>query len=82
MYGRGRWELCKIIKMERVSFLYGEWQWTQKIVFKTVVTLQQNENLNAFKKGMYDMIRNVEFANIRNEFLDRLSADIKSIWSS
>ena len=48
-------------------------------MFKTVVTLQQNENLNAFKKGMYDMIRNVEFANIRNEFLDRLSADVKSI---
>ena len=28
---------------------------------------------------MYDMIRNVEFTNIRNEFLDHLNRDIESI---
>ena len=31
---------------------------------------------------MYDMIRNVEFTNIRNEFLDHLNRDIESIRSS
>ena len=31
---------------------------------------------------MYDMIRNVEFTNIRNEFLDHVNRDIESIRSS
>ena len=31
---------------------------------------------------MYDMIRNVEFTNIRNKFLDHLNRDIESIQSS
>ena len=31
---------------------------------------------------MYDMIRNVEFTNVRNEFLDHLNRDIESIRSS
>ena len=50
--------------------------------FKTAVTPPQNEDLNAFENDMYDMIRNVEFTNIRNEFLDHLNRDIESIQSS
>ena len=50
--------------------------------FKTVVTPPQNEDLNAFENDMYDMIRNVEFTNVRNEFLDHLNRDIESIRSS
>ena len=41
--------------------------------FKTVVTPPQNKDLNAFENDMYDMIRNVEFTNIRNEFLGHLN---------
>ena len=50
--------------------------------FKTVVTPPQNKDLNAFENDMYDMIRNVEFTNVRNEFLDHLNRDIESIRSS
>ena len=46
--------------------------------FKTVVTPPQN----AFENDMYDRITNVEFTNIRNEFLDHLNRDIESIRSS
>ena len=42
-------------------------------------TPPQNEKLNAFENDMYNMIRNTEFVNIRNEFLDNLNKDIKSI---
>ena len=38
--------------------------------------------INALENDMYDMIRNVEFTNIRNEFLDHLNRDIESIRSS
>ena len=47
--------------------------------FKAVVTPPQNKDLNAFENDMYDMIKNVEFTNIRNEFLDHLNRDIESI---
>ena len=50
--------------------------------FKTVSTSTQNDDLNAFENDMYDMIRNIEFTNIRNEFLDYLNKDIESIRSS
>ena len=50
--------------------------------FKTVATLPQNEDLNAFENDMNDMIRNVEFTNIRNEFLDHLNGGIESTRSS
>ena len=34
------------------------------------------------KNDIYDLIRNVEFTNIKNEFLDHLNRDIESIRSS
>ena len=49
---------------------------------ETVVTPPQNEDLNAFENNIYDIIRNVEFTNIRNEFLDHLNRDIESTRSS
>ena len=54
----------------------------KNVGFKTVATPPQNEDLNVFENGMYDMIRNIEFTNIRNEFLDHLNKDIESIRSS
>ena len=50
--------------------------------FKTVVTPPQNEDLNAFENDTYDMIRNVEFTNIRSKFLDHLNRAVESIRSS
>ena len=38
--------------------------------------------INALENDMYDMIRKVEFTNIRNEFLGNLNRDIESIQSS
>ena len=46
------------------------------------VTPRQNKYLNAFENDMYDMIRNFEFTNIRNELLDHLNRGIESIRSS
>ena len=50
--------------------------------FKAVATPPKNEDLNAFENDMYDMIRNVEFTNIRNESMYHLNRDIESIRSS
>ena len=78
MYGRESWELCKKIKVESISFCKENREnnsdQCKNFGFKTVVTPPQND--------MYDMIRNVEFTNIRSEFLDHLNRDIESIRSS
>ena len=50
--------------------------------FKVLVTPPQNEDLNTFESDMYDMIRNIKFTSIRNEFLDHLNKDTESIRSS
>ena len=47
--------------------------------FKNLVTPPQNEHLNVFKNDIYDIIRNLEFNNIRNKFLDHLNKDEESI---
>ena len=47
--------------------------------FTTIRTVPQNEDLNVFENGMYDIIRNNEFINISNEFLDHLNKEIESI---
>ena len=54
----------------------------KNVGFQTVATPPQNEDVNVFENDMYDMIRNIEFTNIRNEFLDHLNKDIESIRSS
>ena len=50
--------------------------------FKTSATPPQNEYLNAFENDMYEMIRNIEFINVRNEFQDKLKQDLENIQSS
>ena len=46
--------------------------------FKNLVTLPQNELLIAFKNDMYDVIRKLEFTNIRIRFLDTLNKEVES----
>ena len=50
--------------------------------FKTSATPPQKEYLNAFENDMYEMIRNIEFINVRNEFQDKLEQDLENIQSS
>lgn len=50
--------------------------------FINLVTSPQNKQLNAFKNGMYDMVRNLEFTNIRNKSIDNLNKDVESRYSS
>ena len=49
--------------------------------FKNLVTLPQNELLIASKNDMYDVIRNLEFTNIRIKFLDTLNKEVESTQS-
>ena len=46
-----------------------------------MATPPQNEYLNAFENDMYEMIRNIEFINVRNEFQDKLKQDLENIQS-
>ena len=48
---------------------------------KNLVTLPQNELLIAFKNDMYDVIRKLEFTNIRIRFLDTLNKEVESTQS-
>ena len=73
---RLRWKVYHFCKENREN------NSNQCFGFKTVLTPPQNKDLIAFENDMYDMIRNVEFTNIRNEFLDHLNRDIESIQSS
>ena len=50
--------------------------------FINLVTSPQNKQLNAFKNGMYDMVRHLEFTNIRNKSIDNLNKDVESRHSS
>ena len=49
--------------------------------FKNLVTLPQNELLIASENDMYDVIRNLEFTNIRIKFLDTLNKEVESTQS-
>ena len=50
--------------------------------FKTSATPPQNEYLNVFENDLYEMIRNIEFINVRNKFQDKLKQDLENIRSS
>ena len=50
--------------------------------FKTSAAPPQNEYLNAFENDIYEMIRNIEFINVRNEFQDKLKQDLENMQSS
>ena len=42
----------------------------------------QNEDLNKFEADVYNMIKNIEFRHIRDDFQDQLQEDIKKINNS
>ena len=53
-----------------------------KFGFKSRKCPPQNEDLNNFESDAYDMIKNIQFRNKRDEFQDQLQQDIKKINSS
>ena len=50
--------------------------------FKFLAKPSQNEHLKAFEDDIYDMIRKIEFTNVRNDFQKKLQSDVQSIQSS
>ena len=42
----------------------------------------QNQALTSFENDIYDMVRNIEFRNVCNNFQDKLEEDINKIHSS
>ena len=47
--------------------------------FKSRKCPPQNEDLNDFEADVYNMIKNIEFRNVRDDFQDQLQEDIKKI---
>ena len=47
--------------------------------FNSVKTPPKNEHFNAFEKYLYDMVRNIEFKNVKSSFQQQLQNDMKSI---
>ena len=47
--------------------------------FNLVKTPPKNEHLNAFEDDLYDMVRNIEFENVKSSFQQQLQSDVKSI---
>ena len=50
--------------------------------FKSRKCPPQNEELNKFESDVYDMIKNVEFRQVHDDFQDKLKHDIKKINNS
>ncbi|KXJ25355.1 hypothetical protein AC249_AIPGENE10664 [Exaiptasia diaphana] len=50
--------------------------------FKSRKCPPQNEDLNNFETDVYDMIKNIEFRQIRDDFQDHLQQDIRKINNS
>ena len=78
---RLRWKTYQLRKENRENNS-DQWKSLVAVILKTVATPPQNEDLNAFENDMNDMIRNVEFTNIRNDLLDHLNRGIQSTRSS
>ena len=49
--------------------------------FKSNVTSPQNKKFTPFEKGLYDMVRRIEFKSIRNDFQSTLREDWNKIKS-
>ena len=47
--------------------------------FNSVKTPPKNEHLNAFGNDLYDIVRNIEFKNIKSSFQHQLQNDVKRI---
>ena len=50
--------------------------------FKSRKCSPQNEELNNFEADVYDMIKNIEFRQVRDDFQDQLQHDIRKINNS
>ena len=50
--------------------------------FKSRKCPPQNEELNNFEADVYDMIKNIEFRQVRDDFQDQLQHDIRKINNS
>ena len=50
--------------------------------FKSTRTPPQNEHLKSFENDLYDMIQNIEFMKVRDDFQSKLSNDVRNIRSS
>ena len=53
-----------------------------KFGFKSRKCPPQNEDLNNFEADVYNMIKNIEFRHLRDDFQDQLQEDIKKINNS
>ena len=53
-----------------------------KFGFKSRKCPPQNEDLNNFEADVYNMIKNIEFRHVRDDFQDQLQEDIKKINNS
>ena len=50
--------------------------------FKSTHTPPVNSHLANFENDLYELVRNIEFRHVKNEFLDKLKSDITAIKSS
>ena len=50
--------------------------------FRSDYAPPKNEHLNAFENDLYDMVRNIEFTQIKSAFLSRLKNEVNSIKKS
>ena len=50
--------------------------------FKTTSSPPVNNNLTGFENDLYELVRNVEFRYVNDEFLDKLKSDVAAIRSS
>ena len=50
--------------------------------FKSNKTPPQNEHLNPFENDIYELVKNIEFKNVKNKFQNKLKRDLKNIRTS
>ena len=50
--------------------------------FKSNKTPPQNEHLNPFENDIYELVKNIEFKNVKSEFQNKLKRDLKNIRTS
>lgn len=50
--------------------------------FKSIATPPVNQYLTEFENDPYELVKNLEFRNVNNDFLNKLKEDIKAIQTS
>ena len=75
-------------RMRQKAKMYSEEKMTQdrpvskNYGFRSDYAPPKNEHLNAFENDLYDMVRNIEFTQIKSAFLSRLKNEVNSIKKS